>query len=453
MDFSQPFKYSMHLAAYFSLDMEAKVCHPELGNFILNREIGRGSFAVVYSAVYERCQCPVAIKVFDNRIWEDPEELEYVRKEFELQKSVTHPLIPKAHEMFVFAGKLCVVMELVEGSTLLDYANAYGTISEARARRLMGQLVLIIEYLHTELGIVHRDIKCENLIIDNQGNIHLIDFGFARRCEQNYLGENQWFLTTCGSPAYVAPEIIENRPYNFLVDIWSMGVVLYAILCGRLPFENTNISKMLEMVVKTEPEYPPSMSVACHDLLKRMMSKDAATRIGIKEIKEHPWIVFDENKRRQKLDGEIFRTLIKDTTQIDDLDRSVLLTMRLDDKEQGQLISDLLSGKESVFTKMYEILWRARLRLSVGKYAGMIFVADVQRETGRVRTFSHRSHTGLPRLVSSSVVYEKAKDVAEFRLTDPKMKLSHPELPKFSVPVRVHTRSPQRKVVALQGRA
>ena len=92
--------------------MDCKLCHPELGTFLLGREIGRGSFAVVYSATYTLCQCPVAVKIFDNRIWDDPEELEYAKKEFELQKSVNHPLIPKAHEMFVSNGRLCVIMEL-----------------------------------------------------------------------------------------------------------------------------------------------------------------------------------------------------------------------------------------------------------------------------------------------------------------------------------------------------
>ena len=428
--------------------MEGRICHPELGAFVLTGEIGRGSYAVVYSAIFELCQCPVAIKIFDNRIWEDPEELAYVKKEYELQKSVSHPLIPKAHDMFVWSGKLCVLMELVEGSTLLDYANTHGALSESRARRIIGQLILILEYLHCELGIVHRDIKCENLIIDNQGNIHLIDFGFARRCEQNNLGENKFFVTTCGSPAYVAPEIIENRPYNFMVDIWSMGVVLFAILCGRLPFENTNIAMMLDMILKTEPDFPDTLSPPCLDLLKKMLVKDMSMRISLKEMREHPWIVYDENGRRQKLDGEIFRTLQKDTTRIDDLDRAVLVTLRLEDKEQGQLVDDLLSNRESRFTKMYQIVDRARMRLSVGKYAGMIFVADTQLIPSRVRTFSHKGPSMFPRLsTSTGVVYAETN---EFKVADQKVKMSHPELPRLAVPVKLKARIPVRRPSAFR---
>lgn len=413
--------------------MDSKLYHPELGQFILGREIGRGSYAVVYSATYSLCECPVAVKIFDSRIFDDPEELEYAKKEFELQKSVSHPLIPKAHEMFVCNGRLCVIMELVEGNTLLDFANTVGTTSEPQARKIFGQLILILEYLHNKLGIVHRDIKCENIIIDSQFNVHLIDFGFAKRCERS-CEKDQIFVTTCGSPAYVAPEIIENKPYNFLVDVWSAGVVLYAILCGRLPFQDPNISTMLELIVGTEPEYPPRLSMSCVDLLRRMLTKDPHARISVPELKEHPWIVHDENGRRQKLNGEIFDQLVKDHTRIEELDRSLLQALRLEDKDQGRLVNDLLSGKDTWLTRMYEIGERAKLKLAVAKYAGMIFVADTQRLPQRTGTYSQRSTGILPKLVSGTF----ADRGGIRKRTYARLQLSQPELPEMRGPPKLN---------------
>lgn len=173
--------------------------------------------------------------------------------------------------------------EYIDGKSLLEYANSHPVFIEDEARDIFIQLAVVVHHLHKTSNITHRDLKCENVLLDINNNIRLIDFGFAHDL-------NSLMTTPCGSPFYIAPEIIMNQKYDKAVDIWSMGIILYAISAGNLPFMSDNIQLVYKMITLMEPKYPKNFSLELIDLLQKMMNKDPKQRITIEEILEHPWV-------------------------------------------------------------------------------------------------------------------------------------------------------------------
>ncbi|KAL1452729.1 hypothetical protein WDU94_006933 [Cyamophila willieti] len=197
-------------------------------------------------------------------------------------------------------------MEYAEKGSLLDIIRKEGYIDETRARKWFGQLVDAINYCH-ERGVVHRDIKCENLLINTDYNIKLSDFGFAR----NHGYDVSLSETFCGSYAYASPEILKGIPYcPLLSDVWSMGVVLFAMVFGRLPFDDTKYSQLLKQV-QNKVEFPkePIVSAECKALISKILAP-VKTRIRIKAIKEDPWF-----KKSSSRPNSTYRLLSGDSTE------------------------------------------------------------------------------------------------------------------------------------------
>lgn len=185
-------------------------------------------------------------------------------------------------------GENCIIMVYVEGETLLDYANHNPLLSEEKIRNIFGLLVIDIDYLHKN-NMIHRDLKCENVMIDKNQNIRLIDLDFS--C-QNIDSHS----TMCGSPGYIAPEMLSNKKgYGNSIDIWALGVIIYAISYGILPFDNRNISLMIQMVLSSEPDFPEDKRISSNliYIFKKMLIKNPDQRITINEIKKDPFFTFD----------------------------------------------------------------------------------------------------------------------------------------------------------------
>ncbi|OHT00420.1 CAMK family protein kinase [Tritrichomonas foetus] len=278
--------------------METIVTHPILGDFSIKMELGKGAFASVYLAVHKVHYYPIALKIFD--ILDDEDEMEDVDVETAIFESFDNPLICSIYDVFEFQGHKCLILEFVEGESLLDYANENGPFTSAQVRFLFLQIATAVCSLHKQ-HIVHRDIKCENIIVNYNGNIKLIDFGFSVP-----LNPGDPLLTdTCGSPAYVAPEVVVGIPYGYEVDIWSLGVILYAISFGRLPFDHQNVVDIITMVATVEPEIPMDASPLLADLIQKLLNKDPAQRITFEDIFKHPWITRDEFGRLYEYDASI----------------------------------------------------------------------------------------------------------------------------------------------------
>ena len=260
-----------------------------IGNFRLLKLQGDGAFSQVYSAVNLLINHPVAIKKIPRQSKRDA--IEHFQNEINIIEKLSHPYLLHSFQTFEDDKNFYHVTELADGGSLFTYVNNKGALSENEARFIFYQLVSVIEYLHLQKSIVHRDLKLENILLDRDKRIRLIDFGFSKEFTQEKMNE------MVGSPAYVAPEIALGKSYNSKVDVWSLGVILYAITVGKLPFNGTSMEMQLKRIVLVNPFFPPQLSSNLIDLLKKLLQKDPNSRIKIDDIKQHPWLkAFDSEK-------------------------------------------------------------------------------------------------------------------------------------------------------------
>jgi serine/threonine protein kinase len=255
-----------------------------VGPFILERPIGSGGFATVYLGRHNWANVQVAVKsISKDSLSSDQARVRFGR-EVSIQRSLHHPFINELFDVIETDTHYHLILELVVGGSLLDRIKKARVLDEETARHYFVELLSAIEYLHEKGGAAHRDLKCENILIDRLDNIRIIDFGLSRKAE------DEKFRTLCGSPDYAAPEILESCGYTQTVDIWDLGIILYAMVVGRLPFADTSIAMTLQKIRLQEPEYPGTLSPAILDLLQKLLRKDPAERIDIRGIKAHPWL-------------------------------------------------------------------------------------------------------------------------------------------------------------------
>lgn len=220
----------------------------------------------------------------------DSKKKSHFLAEINVLSKIDHPLILGYFGDFEDDENLYICMEYVPNGSLLDYINTHSTsggIKEIVARRIFTELLVAIEYLHKQLKIFHRDLKCENVLIDSNNNIRLIDFGFSVM----YQNSNDRFSEKIGSSGYTCPEMISNASYTpEKSDIWCLGIILFSMLVGKLPFDGNNDVETAEKIAFEEPEYPAFLSKNSVDLLKKILTKNPYRRIDIESIKRHPFL-------------------------------------------------------------------------------------------------------------------------------------------------------------------
>ena len=246
-------------------------------------DIGRGAFSRVLQAMHKDTAGMAAIKI----VTKSPEvDLNRLRREVDAFRKMRHPNIVSMFEVQEDDDHLVIVLDFVERGSLKERIDVMGRIEEGRARRWFSQLVRILDYLHNDVHIVHRDLKSDNILIDDTENIKLADFGLC-----NFVSPQEGLLkTNCGTPTHVSPEVIKGQPYGPQTDLWSLGVILYNMLTGTLPFLETSILGVMRKVVETEPAYPETIPPLAKDLIKRLLVKDPGQRLTLAEVKSHPWI-------------------------------------------------------------------------------------------------------------------------------------------------------------------
>lgn len=256
-----------------------------IGNYILGKTLGEGTFGKVKLATHILTGEKVAIKILEKDRIIDVADVERVAREIYILKFIRHPNIIQLYEIIETPKQLFLVMEYVNGGELFDYIVSKTRVEEREASKFFHQIIAGIEYIH-KLKIVHRDLKPENLLLDSNNNIKIVDFGLS-----NTYNENELLKTACGSPCYAAPEMIGGKKYNGLqVDIWSCGVILFAIVCGYLPFEDPNTNVLYTKIKNGDYVIPDFISDDGRDLLKNILNTDPAKRYTIDEIRKHPWM-------------------------------------------------------------------------------------------------------------------------------------------------------------------
>eukprot|EP00163_Fabomonas_tropica_P026691 TRINITY_DN5012_c0_g1_i1.p1 TRINITY_DN5012_c0_g1~~TRINITY_DN5012_c0_g1_i1.p1 ORF type:complete len:725 (-),score=141.90 TRINITY_DN5012_c0_g1_i1:112-2286(-) len=253
-----------------------------VGNYAMGRTLGSGAFATVKMATHTLTGYDVAIKICKKGA--DYEDTERFHREIQTLRHLDHPCIVRLLEIIDSSDKTYVVMELVSEVTLFDYIVQQGRLTEPEACYLFRSILAGVYYCHKH-KVVHRDLKPENVLVTESKDIKLLDFGMC-----NVVKAGQLMSTSCGSPSYVAPEILTGKSYSGPeVDIWSLGVILYAMTCGYLPYEDENQAVMFKQIREANYELPDHVSPALRHLLSRIMDPNHKTRITIREIREHEW--------------------------------------------------------------------------------------------------------------------------------------------------------------------
>uniref|UniRef100_A0A3B4HAQ6 non-specific serine/threonine protein kinase n=1 Tax=Pundamilia nyererei TaxID=303518 RepID=A0A3B4HAQ6_9CICH len=262
-----------------------------VGNYMIGRKLGEGSFAKVREGLHALTGEKVAVKVIDKRkAKKDSYVTKNLRREGHIQQMIRHPNITQLLDILETENSYYLVMELCPGGNLMNHIYDKKRLDERETQKYIRQLVLAVEHLH-RAGVVHRDLKIENLLLDEQDNIKLIDFGLSN-CA-GILGYSDPFSTQCGSPAYAAPELLSRKKYGPKVDVWSIGVNMYAMLTGTLPFTVEPFSLRAlhqKMVDKEMNPLPPTLSTAAICLLKKLLEPDPNKRPNIHQVMADSWL-------------------------------------------------------------------------------------------------------------------------------------------------------------------
>ncbi|XP_061734533.1 serine/threonine-protein kinase SIK2 isoform X3 [Nerophis ophidion] len=266
-----------------------------VGFYDIERTLGKGNFAVVKLARHRITKTEVAIKIIDKTQL-DAVNLEKIYREVQIMKMLDHPHIIKLYQVMETKNMLYLVTEYAKNGEIFDYLAKHGPLSELEARRKFWQILSAVEYCHNR-NIVHRDLKAENLLLDGHMNIKIADFGFG-----NFFQPGEPLATWCGSPPYAAPEVFEGQQYEGpQLDIWSMGVVLYVLVCGALPFDGPTLPVLRQRVLEGRFRIPYFMTEDCEHLIRRMLVLDPSKRLSVAQIKEHKWMALDVPVQRPLL--------------------------------------------------------------------------------------------------------------------------------------------------------
>ncbi|XP_056128932.1 NUAK family SNF1-like kinase 2 [Lampris incognitus] len=245
--------------------------------------LGKGTYGRVKKAK-ERSGRTVAIKSIRKEKIKDEQDLVHIRREIEIMSSLSHPHIITIYEVFENKDKIVIVMEYARRGDLYDYICEKQRISEQEARGFFRQIVSAVHYCHRN-GIVHRDLKLENILLDGNGNIKIADFGLS-----NLYHGDEYLQTFCGSPLYASPEIVNGRPYRGPeVDTWSLGVLLYTLVHGAMPFDGNNHKNLVQQISTGNYRKPTNPSDAC-GLIRWMLMVNPERRATVEEIAGHWWV-------------------------------------------------------------------------------------------------------------------------------------------------------------------
>ncbi|PVD22913.1 hypothetical protein C0Q70_16173 [Pomacea canaliculata] len=260
----------------------------KIGHYILGETLGVGTFGKVKIATHQLTGHKVAVKILNRQKIKSLDVVGKIRREIQNLKLFRHPHIIKLYQVISTPTDIFMVMEYVSGGELFDYIVKHGRLSEPEARKFFQQIISGVDYCHRHM-VVHRDLKPENLLLDNQCGVKIADFGLS-----NMMHDGEFLRTSCGSPNYAAPEVISGKLYaGPEVDIWSCGVILYALLCGTLPFDDEHVPTLFRKIKSGIFAIPDYLKKEVVSLLCHMLQVDPLKRATIKDIRDHDWFKKD----------------------------------------------------------------------------------------------------------------------------------------------------------------
>ncbi|XP_066108483.1 serine/threonine-protein kinase BRSK2 isoform X1 [Saccopteryx bilineata] len=322
-----------------------------VGPYRLEKTLGKGQTGLVKLGIHcVTCQ-KVAIKIV-NREKLSESVLMKVEREIAILKLIEHPHVLKLHDVYENKKYLYLVLEHVSGGELFDYLVKKGRLTPKEARKFFRQIISALDFCHSH-SICHRDLKPENLLLDEKNNIRIADFGMASLQVGDSLLE-----TSCGSPHYACPEVIRGEKYDGRkADVWSCGVILFALLVGALPFDDDNLRQLLEKVKRGVFHMPHFIPPDCQSLLRGMIEVDAARRLTLEHIQKHTWYIGGKNEPEPEQPVPR-KVQIRSLPSLEDIDPDVLDSMHSLGcfRDRNKLLQDLLSEEENQEKMIYFLL-------------------------------------------------------------------------------------------------
>lgn len=329
-----------------------------MGPYKLEKTLGKGQTGLVKMGIHCVTGKRVAIKIV-NREKLSESVLMKVEREIAIMKLIEHPHVLGLFDVYENKKYLYLVLEHVSGGELFDYLVKKGRLTPKEARRFFRQIISALDFCHSH-NICHRDLKPENLLLDDKNNIRVADFGMA-----SLQVEGSMLETSCGSPHYACPEVIRGEKYDGRkADVWSCGVILYALLVGALPFDDDNLRQLLEKVKKGVFHIPHFVSPDCQNLLRGMIEVNPELRLTLEQIHRHSWVVVDSHGL---VELELPVSQVVETSvipSVEDLDPDVLSTMNSLQcfKDKDKLVQELLNSKHNTEKVVYFLLLDRKLR-------------------------------------------------------------------------------------------
>ncbi|XP_029956117.1 MAP/microtubule affinity-regulating kinase 4 isoform X3 [Salarias fasciatus] len=397
---------------------------PHIGNYRLLKTIGKGNFAKVKLARHILTGREVAIKIIDKTQL-NPTSLQKLFREVRIMKGLNHPNIVQLFEVIETDKTLYLIMEYASGGEVFDYLVSHGRMKEVEARAKFRQIVSAVHYCHTK-NIVHRDLKAENLLLDADANIKIADFGFSNEFT---LGNK--LDTFCGSPPYAAPELFQGKKYDGPeVDVWSLGVILYTLVSGSLPFDGQNLKELRERVLRGKYRVPFYMSTDCEGILRRFLVLNPAKRCTLEQVMKDKWI-------NAGYEGDDLKPHIEPVEDYSDPARiEVMVGMGFTPEE---IKDSLLNQKYNEVTATYLLLGRKGDEGSEARSASSLSLARVRPSPITNGTNKHSSATGSSSSSTSSShsksqrsasTYHRQRRHSDFFLHNkggPSMPVMHPK--------------------------
>ncbi|XP_023518648.1 CBL-interacting serine/threonine-protein kinase 12-like [Cucurbita pepo subsp. pepo] len=311
-----------------------------LGRYEIGKLLGHGTFAKVYHARNIKTDQSVAIKVIDKEKILKGGLIAHIKREISILRRVRHPNIVQLFEVMATKAKIYFVMEYVRGGELFKKVSK-GRLKEEVARKYFQQLISAVAFCHAR-GVFHRDLKPENLLLDENGNLKVSDFGLSAVSDQ--IRQDGLFHTFCGTPAYVAPEVLTRKGYEAAkVDIWSCGVILFVLMAGYLPFHDQNIMAMYKKIYRGEFRCPRWFSPELIRLLSRLLDTNPETRFTIPEIMENRWFKKGYKHIKFYIEDDKVCSIEDDQNDVDIIDSS-------SDQSQSESDSEIIETRRKVST-------------------------------------------------------------------------------------------------------
>ncbi|KIP10032.1 hypothetical protein PHLGIDRAFT_59535, partial [Phlebiopsis gigantea 11061_1 CR5-6] len=304
-----------------------------IGLWKIGRTLGSGASGRVRMARHSKTGQYAAVKIISKGVLnshmslghadeEAQKVLHAIEREIVIMKLIDHPNIMRLYDVWETSTELYLILEYIEGGELFDYLCNRGKLSTSEALGYFQQIMVAVDYCH-HFNIAHRDLKPENLLLDKDNNIKVADFGMAA-----WQGKTNLLQTACGSPHYAAPEVVMGRAYNGACsDIWSCGIVLYALLAGKLPFDDDDMGVLLDKVKIGKFMMPTHLDPSAKDLISKMLEKNPIKRITVSEVLKHPFFLSVPPKVTS-CDAPNLDDIARPITDSADLDADILANLK-----------------------------------------------------------------------------------------------------------------------------